>query len=436
MASFNLIDFALFLDKNPLIRTKYLIIKMSLDGAVAQKLSQLKYSNKQQAKADILNALREYRELRPEQKEYRFENGKSSTLLSLNGTIPVTFMGATYNIPICLYLLNQHPIAAPLVHVVPTSTMVIKQGKHVDHQGRVYHPYLTQWKHPRNDLSGLISILQVIFGEEPPVFSRSPYQPQTQPQTQPAGPRYQTPYPTQPLPGMPGGMTMPGMMPGGFPSSTGYPGSPLPPSSTPYSASGYGTASNPYPGAQPVHTNDGLTGKIPSRQESVLGDETIRMSLLSALDDKLKRRVKEVVQMGQSELEALQKTNQKLEQGKQCLDNVISRLKQEKNVIDENISMLNQKNSDVEQAIKRMEEDAANLNIDEAVVTTAPLYNQIMQLYAEENAIEDALYYLNDGLRRDVIELDVFLKTVRQCSRKQFILRATLQKARKTAGLQ
>ena len=76
-----------------------------------------------------------------------------------------------------------------------------------------------------------------------------------------------------------------------------------------------------------------------------------------------------------------------------------------------------------------------NLSIDEAVVPTAPLYRQLFNAFAEENATEDAIYYVGEGLRRGVIDLDVFLKQVRSLSREQFMLRATMQKCRQKAGL-
>ena len=31
--------------------------------------------------------------------------------------------------------------------VVPTAKMVVTPGKHVDVNGRIYHPYLAYWKH-------------------------------------------------------------------------------------------------------------------------------------------------------------------------------------------------------------------------------------------------------------------------------------------------
>ena len=35
---------------------------------------------------------------------------------------------------------------------------------------------------------------------------------------------------------------------------------------------------------------------------------------------------------------------------------------------------------------------------------------RILQLYAEENAVDDTIYYLGEALRKGVIELEAFLK--------------------------
>jgi ESCRT-I complex subunit TSG101 len=65
----------------------------------------------------------------------------------------------------------------------------------------------------------------------------------------------------------------------------------------------------------------------------------------------------------------------------------------------------------------------------------SPFICRILNAYAEEAAIEDAIYYLGEALRRGVVDLEVFLKNVRQLSRKQFMLRALMQKCRQKAGL-
>ena len=55
--------------------------------------------------------------------------------------------GNTYNIPMCLWLMDTHPYNPPMVFVKPTSTMMLKTGRHIDSNGRVYLPYLHVWKH-------------------------------------------------------------------------------------------------------------------------------------------------------------------------------------------------------------------------------------------------------------------------------------------------
>ena len=46
-----------------------------------------------------------------------------------------------------MYLLETHPYNPPVLFVRPTSTMMIAESRHVDKQGRVYLPYLAEWRH-------------------------------------------------------------------------------------------------------------------------------------------------------------------------------------------------------------------------------------------------------------------------------------------------
>jgi len=63
--------------------------------------------------------------------------------------------GKTYNIPIKLWLIETHPYNPPMVYVNPTANMQIKPGRHVDTTGRIYLPYLHEWKH----VSSVVAIL-------------------------------------------------------------------------------------------------------------------------------------------------------------------------------------------------------------------------------------------------------------------------------------
>lgn len=57
--------------------------------------------------------------------------------------------GNSYNIPICLWILDSHPFAPPICFLKPTANMGIAVGKHVDARGRIYLPYLQNWSHVR-----------------------------------------------------------------------------------------------------------------------------------------------------------------------------------------------------------------------------------------------------------------------------------------------
>jgi ESCRT-I complex subunit TSG101 len=96
--------------------------------------------------------------------------------------------------------------------------------------------------------------------------------------------------------------------------------------------------------------------------------------------------------------------------------------------------LLKDKEQELDKAIERLSSEE-EIDVDDAVTTTAPLYKQLLNAFAEEAALEDAIYYMGEALRCGVIDLDVFLRQVRTLSRKQFMLRALMQKSRQKAGL-
>ncbi|MPC20255.1 Tumor susceptibility gene 101 protein [Portunus trituberculatus] len=54
-------------------------------------------------------------------------------------------LGSLYNIPVCIWVLDNHPISPPMVYVKPTPDMLIKASRHVDQNGKVFLPYLHEW---------------------------------------------------------------------------------------------------------------------------------------------------------------------------------------------------------------------------------------------------------------------------------------------------
>ncbi|RAL58167.1 hypothetical protein DID88_002338 [Monilinia fructigena] len=123
---------------------------------------------------DVAQTLSQYTSLSPRTDVYTYENGLSSLLLHLSGTIPVNFRGTTYRFPIALWIPHAYPQEAPLVYVTPVEGMVVRAGQHVDPQGKVYHPYLMRWPDywDKSNVLDFLAILRDVFAKEPPVISR------------------------------------------------------------------------------------------------------------------------------------------------------------------------------------------------------------------------------------------------------------------------
>jgi len=392
---------------------------------LSSALSKVKYRHPDQTKRDVLSALHHYRGLIPKQDKFIFNDGVQRDLINIYGTIPVPYKGQNYNIPISLWLLDTHPYHAPICYVKPTADMQIKVSKHVDHSGKIYLPYLHEWAHPNSDLLGLIQICIVTFSEQPPVYSK--------PKDQSA-----LPYPVQSNYGYPTSGYQQGYPPPQYPqynnNPPAYPNTGYPPASTPYppyppNSAGY----PPQPNAS-YYSQASTGGSDTTTTTGTITQEHLKASILSAVEDKVKKRLRDDVSAKHAETESLKQVGEELSGGRSRLTQMISKLKQETDELDTNIKILTEKEAEMS-AIKDKLEDTGEVNCDEAVTATAPIYKQLINAYAEESATEDAIYFLGEALRRGVIDPEVFLKHVRNLSRKQFMLRATMQKCRQVAGL-
>lgn len=188
--------------------------------------------------------------------------------------------------------------------------------------------------------------------------------------------------------------------------------------------------------APPPGVRQSLVAAIPpavvSDEESALIQ---RQSLESAVEDKIRRHVKQVLDAAQLEMESMLATQDKLDKGGKQISSMLEEMENKQREVDGSIEMLRSKNAELESILDYLRSQPDKVDADSAVAATNPLYEQILQLYAEENAIDDTIYYLGEALRKEVIELEVFLKHVRELSRQQFIARATIMKARAAAGL-
>lgn len=423
------------------------------ESVVKSILERSSYRNVEACKRDILAALHHYRGLQPKQEKYVFNDGRSRDLICLQGTIPVPYRGQSYNIPVSIFVLDTHPTHAPICYVRPTSEMQIKVSENVDRNGKVYMPYLHEWSATQSDLLGLIQICIITFSDRPPVFaSRAPQPPPVPqpPQMQQYGygvgtqqPPYPptagaTPYP--PVPPTNNPYPPPG---GGGPAYPPYPtanmnsATPYPPAYPPAVSSGY----PPYPqgGNQPVRNEDNNSGTITS--------EHLKASLRSAVEDKVRRALADEYATKQVEVASLCKIKDELNNSQNRLKSSLAQLDKDNTELTNLCESLKEEHNTLVKALEKLEATASEEDddwcskkgtsgrVDEAIYTVAPLHKQIVDAYAEELALADAIYYLGEALRRGIVDCDAFLKHVRNLSRKQFFLRATMQKAREKAGL-
>eukprot|EP00088_Acartia_fossae_P063544 TRINITY_DN7757_c0_g1_i11.p1 TRINITY_DN7757_c0_g1~~TRINITY_DN7757_c0_g1_i11.p1 ORF type:complete len:446 (-),score=126.15 TRINITY_DN7757_c0_g1_i11:170-1507(-) len=430
-------------------------------------LSKVNYRNSDLTKRDVNAALRHYKGLIPKADTFIFNDGTQRQLVNLAGTIPVPYKGNKYNIPVSLWLLEVHPFQAPICFVTPTQDMQIKVSKHVDSSGKIYLPYLHEWNYPSSDLLGLIQICIVTFSEQPPVYAKKTEQPQYPPQggglpypTAGGGGNYPMypPYPpssSQP-PYPPSSQAGPGAVyPNYPPSGSGYP-PPPPPGYPPVQPSGGAGAGYPPPGGggypppygggygggqhhqqqQPQQMQGaGYASQLSSESTGSIPQEHIRASILSAVEEKVRRRIWEEFSTLRAEQDSLKKIGEDLTSGQNRLKQMLNTLNQESEQLDNSVETLEAKNNELTDMATSLDEATEDIDVDAAVTAAAPLYRQLMAAYAEESATEDAIYFLGEGLNRGVIDCETYLKHVRNLSRKQFLLRATMRMCRQKAGL-
>jgi ESCRT-I complex subunit TSG101 len=76
-----------------------------------------------------------------------FDNGQTALLVLLHGTLPINFRGATYHIPINVWIPHDYPRMPPLAFVVPTKEMGVRKGREVEPSGRVAETVVQTWWH-------------------------------------------------------------------------------------------------------------------------------------------------------------------------------------------------------------------------------------------------------------------------------------------------
>ena len=174
---------------------------------------------------------------------------------------------------------------------------------------------------------------------------------------------------------------------------------------------------------------------ISAGSSATITAEHIKASLISAVEDSMRQKINERISVKNDEIACLKNTQEELERGRKRLEDMIAKMETETVEATEAKKVLEEKNVQYQALIVKYKDANETPDIDEAFGPMEPLYKQLMNAFAEENSISDAIFYLSEGLQKGVLDLETFLKHVRDLSRKQFMLRALMQKCRERAGL-
>ena len=166
--------------------------------------------------------------------------------------------------------------------------------------------------------------------------------------------------------------------------------------------------------------------------EDTTSESELRKSLETAVEESLKTKLDEEFSKTQAELESLAHTNFDLLDNQEELNRLESDLDEKMAQCEEENDELRSCNRDLNQSLAELE----GLKLSEtSVEVEGKLHNQILNTYAEDMAFDDAIYMLGEGFRMGRIPCEVYLKRVRNLSRKQFFTRALLEKCREKAGI-
>ena len=368
--------------------------------------------------------------LRPTTEPLILNDGTSTPpVLLLRGTIPHTYRGVTYNLPIDLYLPPPYPGGSPTVFIRPVASMAIKENhKHVGLDGRVYLPYLHDWRANTHDLTELVVWMSSLFGAEPPCYAR------------PAGG------------GGGGGRPPPYAHASVATASATVAASPVSSSYGSSVASSYGSATTNASqqsqadiarevaeanlAAEAARRADAEEARVAAESARLEAEQGRKLaSLRFQAASKVRSELTSLYGTMKEELRTDLRDQKRLEAGKREIEELIEDAEERK-------AELTRANRDMDDAIDELsawldgvkkdktseEGEDGEAAVDLLALPADVQSAQMLALSAESAAIDDCVYHLDRALARGGITLDVYLKEVRRLSKRQFMAKAHLIK--------
>lgn len=398
------------------------------------------YRDSERTIRDVDAALHMYSSLKPKMDTYTYDNGHTQLLLCLYGTIPITYRSAGYNIPIAFWVPSDFPLIPPIPYVKPTRDMLIRPGKYVDVSGLCYHPYRASWKDSpdQHSLVQLVAIFQQIFTQEPPVYAKPPNY---------SGPQAMSPPVKPSLSSLSTSSNVGGSNQRGIPTSSTQV-IPYPQTTTAAESATTFTnifeglknltfadsSANQRPQTQPENYSSSLPKRTSGPPPPPLPPSHVLTPMHAKLQQQLSRRLQEFNLQITLEIDELLAQNRQLNDAAGRLESEKTRLVNTEEQLRKNNDILRKNVEEMGEAIEKAKA-APDVGVDEGVGGVTVVYNQLFDLVAEENAIEDTIYYLGKALNSGRIDLNVFMKHTRSLATEQFQRRALIKIIRERVGL-
>ncbi|KAL3810168.1 hypothetical protein ACHAXA_007055 [Cyclostephanos tholiformis] len=321
--------------------------------------------------------------LHPRAEPLILNDGSSSNVLMLQGTLPMTYRGADYHIPIDLYVPPLYPARPPIIYVRPVPSMTINVNhSNVGQDGMVYMPYLHNWNADTHDLTELAACLSSIFGDDPPCYHRK-------------------------------AVTV----------------DPTPPPPPPY----------PQPTGRPVNIPP------PPYINPEINDARKRAEAISAATSEVRLAMKSLCDSTREDLRVELRDQKRLEAGKRRIDELLKEgEKQKAKLIAENVELAESTRT-LEQWLAAVKEeqqqrqgqryddgDEGGVMTDLIAIPADTRSAQMLALSAESAAIDDCIYYLDMALVHRRLSLEVFLREVRRLTKRQSLAKAHLMMIKNT----
>ncbi|CAH0479411.1 unnamed protein product [Peronospora belbahrii] len=375
-----------------------------------QILSSLQcYPQSSRVREDVYNLLGQIPSLQPNCGTFAHNDGTTSTLLNLEGTIPIFYR-------VCF--------------VRPTADMMVKPGHpHVTSDGYVKIPYIAEWR-PDFTMLELVAHMCSIFGNMPPVFRR------------PVNLR-PTSYPNR-LDGSSSAGTSGENGTDGYFQQGSY-AQTHPPQPSPYyssqfqpqlrqdvaTAGGLREADSSFRSSQ--QSNGGRSslssssGAVSGRTLDEMKPEDRIVALKAEVTGKIQIQLEKIFNRVRDDIDLQFEHAVQLTQSRENVERGLQSLRFLRDDIARAQGILETQDKEITAWLEE-NEDKDTVDPDTILIEGDILSKQMVKTLAEHHSIEDALYYMDRALSNDEIELSVFLKEVRKLSRKQFMCLALVQK--------